>query len=101
MYVDIPAELVVKDYFEIPVRYFLLWWRVENSLIPLDGQIITNSNNEWSQDFRSITPTFFSESFLSDGPFNFVHEELTRFPERTWNLPFSDDNKSSNNATKS
>lgn len=93
--------LVVKNYFEIPVKYFLLRWRLESSLIPLDGQIITNSNDECSQAFHSLTATLFSESFLSKERVIFVHGELTQLLEHVQNIPVSDQSKSPNNAIKS
>lgn len=92
--------LVVKNYFEIPVKYFLLRWRLESSLTPLDGQIISNSNDECSQAFHSLTATLFSESFLSKERFNFVHGELTQLLEHARNIPVSDYSKSPNNAIK-
>lgn len=93
--------LVVKNNFEIPVKYFLLRWRLESSLIPLDGQIITNSNDECSQAFHSLTATLFSESFMSKERFNFVHGELTQLLEHVRNMPVSDQSKSPNNVINS
>lgn len=79
--------LLVKNYFEIPVKYLLLRWRLESSLIPLDGRIATNNNNERSQAFHSLTKTLFSESFISKDRFDFVHKELILLLDNVRNMP--------------
>lgn len=93
--------LVVKNYFEIPVKYFLLRWRMESSVVPLDAQMITNSNDECSEAFHSLSAALFSESFLSKERFNFVHGELKQLVEHVQNMPVSDPFMSSNNIIKS
>ncbi|KAL6554470.1 putative protein FAR1-RELATED SEQUENCE 10 [Orobanche minor] len=82
--------LTAKNYFQIPEKYFLLRWRLDSFVIPLQGQIITNSNNECSQAFYSLTASLFSESFLSKERFNFVHGKLTQLLEDVRNTPVSD-----------
>ncbi|KAL6529849.1 hypothetical protein OROGR_015472 [Orobanche gracilis] len=82
--------LTFKNYFQIPEKYFLLRWRLDSSVIPSQGQIITGSNNECSQAFYSITSSLFSESFLSKEKFNFVHGKLTQLLEDVRNTPVSD-----------
>ncbi|XP_011100571.1 putative protein FAR1-RELATED SEQUENCE 10 isoform X1 [Sesamum indicum] len=93
--------LVVKNYFQIPEKYFLLRWRMESSLIPLDDQIIANGNNECSQAFHSLTATLLSESFISKERFDFVHGQLTTLLEHVQNMPVSDRSISPNNIVKS
>ncbi|PIN03463.1 hypothetical protein CDL12_24006 [Handroanthus impetiginosus] len=93
--------LVAKNYFQIPEKYFLLRWRLESSLIPLDGQMITNGNNECSQTFHSLTASLFSESFVSKERFDFVHAELTQLLDHVRNMPVSDRSISPNNIIKS
>lgn len=83
--------LVVKNYFQVPEKYFPLRWRLESSLVPLDDQIIQNSNNDCSQAFHSLTATLFSESFISRERFNFVHRELTHLLEHVQNMPVSEE----------
>ncbi|KAG8387179.1 hypothetical protein BUALT_Bualt03G0226400 [Buddleja alternifolia] len=93
--------LVVKNYFQIPEKYFLLRWRLENSLVPLHDQIITNSNDECSQAFQSLTTALFSESFISKERFNFVHGELTHLLEHVRGMPVGDQSISPDNIVKS
>lgn len=81
--------LVVKNYFQVPEKYFPLRWRLEGSLVPLDDQIIQNSNNDCSQALHSLTATLFSESFISKERFSFVHRELTQLLEHVQNMPVS------------
>ncbi|GFQ03020.1 putative protein far1-related sequence 10 [Phtheirospermum japonicum] len=88
--------LIVKNYFQIPEKYFLLRWRLESSIIPLEG-LIRNSNDECSQAFHSITATLFSETFLSKERFDFVHEKLTQLVQHVRNMPVSDQSTSTNN----
>uniref|UniRef100_A0A5B7BMD9 Protein FAR1-RELATED SEQUENCE n=1 Tax=Davidia involucrata TaxID=16924 RepID=A0A5B7BMD9_DAVIN len=96
--------LVVKNYFQIPEKYFPLRWRLESSLVPMDGQIIQNSSDECSQAFHSLTATLFSESLISKERFDYVHREVTRLLEHVRNMPVIDEvglNLAPNNVTES
>ncbi|KAL3633660.1 hypothetical protein CASFOL_022422 [Castilleja foliolosa] len=82
--------LVMKNYFQIPEKYFSLRWRLVSSVIPLEGEILMNSNDECSQAFHSLAANLFSESLLSKERFSFVHEKLTQLVQHVRNMPRSD-----------
>lgn len=83
--------LVVKNYFQIPEKYFSLRWRLDSSLVLSDGQIIQDCNDECSQAFHSLTTTLYSESFISKERFNYVHRELTQLLEHVRTMPVLDE----------
>lgn len=79
--------LIVKNYFQIPEKYFPLRWRLESSIVPLDDQIIQSHNNELSEVFHSLTASILSESLLSKERYSYVHTELTQLLENVRNMP--------------
>ncbi|XP_057506988.1 putative protein FAR1-RELATED SEQUENCE 10 [Actinidia eriantha] len=96
--------LVLKNYFEIPEKYFTLRWKLESSLVPVDHPITQCSNDESSQAFHSLTATLFSESLISKDRFSYVHRELTHLLENVRNMPANDEvtmNLAPNNVSES
>lgn len=83
--------LVIKNYFQIPEKYFPLRWRLESSLAPLDDQIIQSHNNELSEVFHSLTASILSESLISKERYSYVHTELTQLLENVRNMPVLDE----------
>ncbi|KAM7498451.1 hypothetical protein LguiA_022865 [Lonicera macranthoides] len=79
--------LVVKNYFQIPEKYYLLRWRMESSLAPLVDQIIEGGNDECSQEFHGLTESLYLESLMSKERFNYVHGELVQLLDRVRQMP--------------
>uniref|UniRef100_A0A5B6ZF96 Protein FAR1-RELATED SEQUENCE n=1 Tax=Davidia involucrata TaxID=16924 RepID=A0A5B6ZF96_DAVIN len=86
--------LLVKNYFQLPEKYLLSRWRQESSLVPFDDQIDHNSNDEWFQEYHSLTATLFTESSITKERSEYVHreltKELTRLINEVRNMPASD-----------
>ncbi|XP_019191008.1 PREDICTED: putative protein FAR1-RELATED SEQUENCE 10 [Ipomoea nil] len=70
--------LLMKNYFQLPEKYFLNRWRQESSLLPYDNIRNGYSNGDWFQEFNALTATLFSESSLTVERSNYVHQELTK-----------------------
>lgn len=82
--------LVVKNYFQIPEKYFLLRWRRESSLPPLNNHN-TENNIECSHAFHSLTESLLAESLMSKERFGLVHRELTGLLNLVRNMPVIDE----------
>ncbi|XAR68257.1 hypothetical protein NMG60_11003328, partial [Bertholletia excelsa] len=82
---------VMKNYFQIPEKYFPLRWRLESSIVPVDDPITQYSNDEHSQAFHSLAATLFSESLMSKERYNYVHRELTQLLENVQHMPANND----------
>lgn len=83
--------LVVKNYFQVPEKYFLLRWRLESSLVPMDNQNAQSISDECSQAFHSLAATLLTESLMSKERFSFVHRELTGLLNNVRNMPVTDE----------
>ena len=70
--------LVMKNYFQLPEKYFPSRWRRESTLIPYDDRNTQNGDDEWFQEFHSLTATLFNESSMTKERSDHVHRELTK-----------------------
>ncbi|XP_014519145.1 putative protein FAR1-RELATED SEQUENCE 10 isoform X3 [Vigna radiata var. radiata] len=86
---------VIKNYFQLPDKYFLGRWRRECSLLVVDD----NNNNqgvggEWFQEYQSLAETLFQESSITKERSDYVRKELTkelnRILNEVRNLPEAD-----------
>ncbi|XP_062150677.1 putative protein FAR1-RELATED SEQUENCE 10 [Alnus glutinosa] len=96
--------LIVKNYFELPERYFLHRWRLESSLLPMDDQHVQISSDECTEAFHSLAATLLTESLISKERFNYVHREITGLLEHVRNMPVIDEfamNMAANNVSES
>ncbi|CAH1450154.1 unnamed protein product [Lactuca virosa] len=84
--------LVLKNYFQIPEKYFPLRWRVDTSLV-LDDHVMTSQegNDECSEAFNSLTSTLYSECLISKDRFSYVHKELNQILEIVRSMPVFDE----------
>ncbi|KAL7212395.1 hypothetical protein ACSBR2_015141 [Camellia fascicularis] len=86
--------LLMKNYFQLPEKYFPSRWRQENSLVPCDDQNNQNGNDEWFQEFYTLTGTLFTESSITKERSDYVHreltKELTRLISEVRNMPTTD-----------
>lgn len=96
--------LVMKNFFQLPDKYFLLRWRLESSLVPTDDHSIQSSNDECAQAFHSLAATLLTESLVSKERFDYVHRGLTGLLESVRNTPLADEhasNLAANNVSES
>lgn len=96
--------LIVKNYFELPERYFLHRWQLESSLLPMDDQHVQISSDECTEAFHSLAATLLTESLISKERFNYVHREITGLLEHVRNMPVIDEfamNMAANNVSES
>lgn len=70
--------LLMKNYFQLPEKYFLNRWRQESSLLPCDNIRNGYSSGDWFQEFNALTASLFSESSLTVERSNYVRQELTK-----------------------
>ncbi|XP_028805223.1 putative protein FAR1-RELATED SEQUENCE 10 isoform X2 [Neltuma alba] len=94
--------LAVKNYFQLPMKYFLPRWRRESYLAPFDEQNLQNSD-ECAEAFHSLAATLLTESLISKERFNYVHRELTGILERVKNMEAVDElavNVAANNVSE-
>ncbi|KAK3002673.1 hypothetical protein RJ639_017910 [Escallonia herrerae] len=86
--------LLVNNYFQLPERYLLSRWRQHSSLLPFDNQSSQNGNDDWFQEFHSLTGTLFTESSFTKQRSSYVREELrkelTRLISEVRDMPAAD-----------
>ncbi|XP_041005756.1 putative protein FAR1-RELATED SEQUENCE 10 [Juglans microcarpa x Juglans regia] len=83
--------LTMKNYFELPEKYFLHRWRSETSSAPMDDQNAQIRSNDCAQTFHSLAETVLTESLISKERFDYVHRELTGLLEHIRNMPVIDE----------
>ncbi|GLT94196.1 hypothetical protein SLE2022_119510 [Rubroshorea leprosula] len=96
--------LLVKNYFQIPEKYFLPRWRLENSLVPFEDQNAQGSSDECAQAFHSLASALLTESLISKERYGYVHRELSRVLDHVRNMPNYDEfalNMTANNVNES
>lgn len=69
----------IKNYFQLPDKYYLSRWRQESSLL-LDNDHNSNHSldHEWFQEYQSLAGTLFAESSVTKERSDYVRGELTR-----------------------
>ncbi|KAK6932854.1 MULE transposase domain [Dillenia turbinata] len=86
--------LIVKNYFQLPERYFPIRWRRESSLVPYNDQTTQNGTDEWFHEFHSLTEMLFAESSMTKERSEYVQmelrKELTRLLNEVRNMPSGD-----------
>ncbi|KAM7270223.1 hypothetical protein ACFE04_029437 [Oxalis oulophora] len=86
--------LVVKNYFQIPEKYFISRWRRENCLVFNNGHGTPDNNDEWFQEFQCLTETLLKESSNTKERSDYIRAELkkevTRLLDEVRHLPESD-----------
>lgn len=86
--------LIVKNYFQLPKRYFLSRWQREVSVLSYDDQNTLVTNNDWFEKFNSLTSILFTESSYTRERSDYVQrelsKELTRLINEVRNLPVND-----------
>lgn len=76
---------IVKNYFQIPDKYYLNRWRRENSLDFYNPHITRNGDDEWFQDYQCLAGTLFTESSITKERSEYVQREVTTHLTRILN----------------
>lgn len=83
--------LLVKNYFQLPDKYYLSRWRQESSFVCHGDQSNQTGNDEWFQEYNFLTTNLFSEASLtierSDYMRNELKKELTRLINDVKGMP--------------
>ncbi|XP_050382052.1 putative protein FAR1-RELATED SEQUENCE 10 [Argentina anserina] len=79
--------LVVKNYFQLPEKYFLLRWRLESSLRSLADENAQLNAGDCAQTINTLAASLLTESLVSKERFNYVHTELSSLLEHVRNMP--------------
>lgn len=89
---------IIKNYFQLPDKYYLSRWRLHESSLLLDNDH-NNSNqsmeDEWFQEYQSLAETLFAESSITKERSDFARgeltKEITRILSEVRNLPEKDE----------
>ncbi|RYR12098.1 hypothetical protein HN51_065122 [Arachis hypogaea] len=86
---------ILKNYFQLPDKYYLSRWRRECTLLIDDDHNNQITDGEWFQEYQSLAETLFSESSItkerSDYARSELTKELTRILNEVRNLPDTDE----------
>lgn len=86
--------LMIKNYFQLPDKYFLSRWRRESTPIIYEDNGSQNGEDEWFREYECLTETLFAESSLTRERSDYVRseltKELTRLLKEVRNLPETD-----------
>ncbi|KAL5575837.1 hypothetical protein UlMin_017536 [Ulmus minor] len=69
---------IVKNYFQLPEKYYLNRWRKESSLVFYDENGIQNGDDEWLQEYQCLTESLFTESSITKERSDYARRELTK-----------------------
>lgn len=83
--------LVVKNYFQLPERYFLLRWRLESSIVSSGEHNLQGSSDNYVQVFHALASNLLTESLISKERFSFVHRELSGVLEHVRCMPVTNE----------
>lgn len=72
------SVFIRKNYFQLPDKYFITRWRRESSITCHDEPAPQDTDNEWFQEYQSLSELLFTESLLTRGRTNYVHRELMK-----------------------
>lgn len=76
---------IVKNYFQLPEKYYLNRWRRESSLVFYDDNGTQHINDEWFQEYQALTESLFAESAITRERSDYVRLELTKEVSRILN----------------
>ncbi|XP_065876376.1 putative protein FAR1-RELATED SEQUENCE 10 [Euphorbia lathyris] len=81
----------VKNYFQLPEKYFPLRWRREHALVQIDDRSGQSTSDECAQAFHSLAATILTESLVTKERFAYVHRELTGVLDNVRSMPVTED----------
>lgn len=71
--------LIMKNYFQMPEKYFPSRWRRARAIVSsYDGQSSQNADDEWFQEYNSLTATLFKESSVTKERTDYVRREISK-----------------------
>lgn len=87
---------IIKNYFQLPDKYYLSRWRRENSLGLSDGHGIDSNDGDWFHEYQRLTEALFAESSITKERCEHVRKELmkeiTRLLNEVRRMPENDGN---------
>lgn len=69
---------IVKNYFQLPDKYFLSRWRQESSLAFFYDHATQQNDEQWYEEFHSLTETLLAESSITKERSDYIHKALTK-----------------------
>lgn len=86
--------LIIKNYFQLPDKYFPSRWRREISPVIYENNATQNGEDEWFREYQCLSETVFTESSITKERSDYVRskltKELTRLLNEVRNLPETD-----------
>jgi hypothetical protein len=86
--------LIIKNYFQLPDKYFLSRWRRESPPVIYEDNGTQNGEDEWFREYQCLTESLFTESSITKERSDYVRseltKELTRLLSEVRNLPETD-----------
>ncbi|KAL0542968.1 hypothetical protein IC582_018052 [Cucumis melo] len=69
---------IIKNYFQLPDKYYLSRWRRESSLGLGGGHGIESSDGDWFHEYQRLTEALFAESSITKERSEHVRRELMK-----------------------
>ncbi|XP_031273388.1 putative protein FAR1-RELATED SEQUENCE 10 [Pistacia vera] len=69
---------IIKNYFQLPDKYFLSRWRRESSLAIFYDHATHQNDEQWYEEFYSLTETLLAESSITKERSDYIRKELTK-----------------------
>ncbi|KAF4389552.1 hypothetical protein F8388_009685 [Cannabis sativa] len=76
---------IVKNYFQLPEKYYLNRWRRESSLVFYEENGTQHSNDDWIPEFQCLMENLFAESSITRERSDYARSELTKQVARILN----------------
>ncbi|KAJ8770551.1 hypothetical protein K2173_018042 [Erythroxylum novogranatense] len=85
---------ILKNYFQLPEKYYRIRWRQESSQVLYENQDIHANGDEWLHEYQSLIDMLFTESSITKKRSDFVRsvlpKELSRLLTEVRNMSESD-----------
>ncbi|KAM6597507.1 hypothetical protein CsatA_008031 [Cannabis sativa] len=76
---------IVKNYFQLPEKYYLNRWRRESSLVFYEENGTQHSNDDWIPEFQCLMENLFAESSITRERSDYARSELIKQVARILN----------------
>lgn len=86
--------IIIKNYFQLPDKYFPSRWQREISPVIYENNATQNDGDEWFREYQCLSESVFAESSITKERSDYVRseltKELTRLLNEVRNLPETD-----------
>ncbi|KAG6594705.1 putative protein FAR1-RELATED SEQUENCE 10, partial [Cucurbita argyrosperma subsp. sororia] len=69
---------IIKNYFQLPDKYYLNRWRRQSSLGSSDGHGIQSNDGDWFHEYQHLTEALFAEASVTKERCEHVRKELMK-----------------------